>query len=492
IAHFPQVLAEIGDFGVFQVHLLILLCVPNFLLSFFMFGQVFMIILTPKLPQPDEAHHCSVDWVQNHTLNLSAPEQLALSVPLDAAGQPESCLMFWPPPANASQGDILSHCFNETQPCEAGWDYPEDRRPSLLNEFNLVCDQKHLKETLQSVFMAGLLAGAIIFGPLSDWIGRRACILLQLLLIAVMGLGMGFVPSFELYTTLRFAMATANTGCLLSTVALSEYLDVERSVPEWDPRACFRVGRALIEDSSFGCDDSSLGQMILAGLAYGVQNWRFFRISGSAPTFLLFFYLWLLPESVQWLLIQGKMEKAKQLLQKAALVNRYKLSVELLCQVSGWLFTMHPHLPQPGTSPIGIAPMSGLSVPQGLDAIRVRGLGAQGSGSSTLCVADLHPPPDQPMVVTVLAVVGKFSMAASFTISYMYTAELFPTIVRLVSIFSRITGMLTPLVLLLDDYLVAIPMLIFSSIPIMAGALCVLLLETCGQSLKDTIQDLDH
>lgn len=32
----------------------------------------------------------------------------------------------------------------------------------------------------------------------------------------------------------------------------------------------------------------SLGQMALAGLAYGVQNWRLFQIAVTAPVFLLF------------------------------------------------------------------------------------------------------------------------------------------------------------------------------------------------------------
>ena len=36
----------------------------------------------------------------------------------------------------------------------------------------------------------------------------------------------------------------------------------------------------------------SIGQMALAGLAYGVRNWRLFQIAGTAPFLLLFFYFW--------------------------------------------------------------------------------------------------------------------------------------------------------------------------------------------------------
>lgn len=129
MAQFVQVLDEIGDINRFQVRLLIVLSIPNFLSAFYMFAQVFMI--------QDEAHYCSVAWVKNHTLNLSAAEQLTLSVPLDAAGSPEPCLMFRPPPDNASLEDILSHRFNETQPCEAGWEYPEHGPLSLQNEVGL-------------------------------------------------------------------------------------------------------------------------------------------------------------------------------------------------------------------------------------------------------------------------------------------------------------------------------------------------------------------
>ena len=36
----------------------------------------------------------------------------------------------------------------------------------------------------------------------------------------------------------------------------------------------------------------AIGQMLLAGLSYGIRNWRLLEIAGSAPMFALFFYIW--------------------------------------------------------------------------------------------------------------------------------------------------------------------------------------------------------
>lgn len=62
----------------------------------------------------------------------------------------------------------------------------------------------------------------------------------------------------------------------------------------------------------------------------------------------------------------------------------------------------------------------------------------------------------------------------------------------LVSIFARVSGIITPLVMLLEQYYQALPMIIFGSLPIGAGLLCVLLPETQGQPVKDTLQDLEQ
>ncbi|CAM5094756.1 unnamed protein product, partial [Eretmochelys imbricata] len=82
-----------------------------------------------------------------------------------------------------------------------------------------------------------------------------------------------------------------------------------------------------------------------------------------------------------------------------------------------------------------------------------------------------------PVVVTTLAVIGKFAIAAALSISYVYSAELFPTIIRLTgvglcSMSARVGGIISPLISLLDKYHPAIPMAIFGSTLVTAGILC--------------------
>ncbi|NWX20138.1 S22AD protein, partial [Aegotheles bennettii] len=97
---------------------------------------------------------------------------------------------------------------------------------------------------------------------------------------------------------------------------------------------------------------------------------------------------------------------------------------------------------------------------------------------------------DQPVATTVLAIISKFTATGSFATSYVYAAELFPTVIRqtgvgLCSMSARVSGIMAPLIFLLGQYHRAIPMAIFGSVPVVGGLLCFLLPETRGIELAD-------
>ena len=60
--------------------------------------------------------------------------------------------------------------------------------------------------------MLGLAAGQLVFGPLSDKYGRRAPLLVSMVLFLISTLGCIFSPSIELFVLLRFVQGIAGAG----------------------------------------------------------------------------------------------------------------------------------------------------------------------------------------------------------------------------------------------------------------------------------------
>lgn len=77
-----------------------------------------------------------------------------------------------------------------------------------------------------------------------------------------------------------------------------------------------------------------LGLMTLSGLSWWLQDWRMLIRIIYAPAFLGFTYLWILNESVRWLLSKGRTNEAVDILKKAMKMNKIDITDDVLSPLS--------------------------------------------------------------------------------------------------------------------------------------------------------------
>lgn len=70
----------------------------------------------------------------------------------------------------------------------------------------------------------------------------------------------------------------------------------------------------------------AVGQVILGGVAWLIEPWRYMILAIHIPCFLIIAYYWILSESVRWLLSQKKYDKARTVLERVAKRNRTQIS----------------------------------------------------------------------------------------------------------------------------------------------------------------------
>lgn len=69
-----------------------------------------------------------------------------------------------------------------------------------------------------------------------------------------------------------------------------------------------------------------LGQVVTALLASYLHNYKWLLRTLSVFGFLTFPYIWTIPESLRWLLVNGKYDEATKVIEKAAKFNKLQLS----------------------------------------------------------------------------------------------------------------------------------------------------------------------
>ncbi|XP_075403651.1 solute carrier family 22 member 20-like [Tenrec ecaudatus] len=306
---FTDLLDALGGVGRFQLFYTALLLLPCSLLACHNFLQNFTAAVPP--------HHCRAP--ANHTTAAAnhSGAWLRATVPLDQAGAPELCQRFTEPQWALLSSNSSGHGA-ATEGCKDGWVYDHSVFPStIVTEWDLVCEARTLRDLAQSVYMTGVLLGAAVFGSLADRLGRKAPLIWSYLQLAVSGAATAYFGSFSAYCALRFLAGMTFSGIILNSLSL---------VVEWMPTRGRTVAGILLGYSF------TLGQIILAAMAYLIRPWRWLQFAVSAPFLVFFLYSWWLPESSRWLLLHGKSQLAVQNLRKVAAINGKKEEGDRLTQ----------------------------------------------------------------------------------------------------------------------------------------------------------------
>ncbi|XP_010628010.1 solute carrier family 22 member 14 isoform X3 [Fukomys damarensis] len=446
---FANILHAVGEFGKFQRRLVALTFIPGILLAF---------VHAEHLVFTDQEHYCNTSWILAVGPNLSESEQLNLTLPRAPSGGFQMCLMYLPVPWDL--GSIIQFGLNHTATCQHGWIYPKAKTRSLISEFDLVCGKEPDEESLKSISMAGFLTGSLIFGFINHMLGHYPAILMSLLGLTIFNFGTAFVRSLHQYFFFRFLASQAVMGYTISSVCLANECLVDN-----------HRAHAIFLEHCF----ISVGVLFLTGLSYSLPHWRLLFLVGGAPVFLFIFYIWILPESPRWLMMKRKVKEAKQILCYAASVNKRTIPYNLLNElqlpgkmmteasvldfyynrhlrkvilvvgciwftVSYTYFTLTFKMRDFGVNVHFRQAVSGImKVPVQLCCIVIfEHKGRKWSLIVTLtqtiilcCLLLIFQDTELKSTTMLMSVLGECSLTTTFTVLFIYTAELLPTVLSL-------------------------------------------------------------
>jgi len=408
------------------------------------------------------------------------------------------------------------------------WEFVDDLT-SVVTEFDLVCDKAIYGTVSSSLIFVGWILGAIVVGTLADKFGRKIMVFFFGFLCALFSLLSAFPNVYWLFALFRLLVGIAIGGGGMCTFVLVAELVGPRH-------------RSLMGTSLWYCWTLSL--IALAGVAYLVRDWRKLCIVTGAPALVVVVFWFFTPESLRWLLVKGKMEDAEKLYKKIARVNRKELPKEGLeidtgtddntrlgdirdlfksrslakttliswvCWFVNALVYYGVFLSAPAIGgnlylnfflasiielpaiPAGVWIYNRFGRKKGVIVPML--LAAAGAAGSVLLTTDDESKKGFLAGKIILSMIwAKFWIMISFDGVYIYSSELFPTVVRNVGMSSstsaaRIGSFLSPYVIFLQRVHPLLPYGIMAILALLAGLLCILLPETRFRPTLETLYE---
>ncbi|XP_028394452.1 organic cation transporter protein-like [Dendronephthya gigantea] len=403
------------------------------------------------------------------------------------------------------------------------WKFADDFT-SIVTEFDLVCDDSILATVASMFIFAGWIIGSVLFGFLSDRFGRKVAFLSCVINISVVALIGAFVNALWQFIIIRFFVGVG-IGCSASLfIILSEFSGVKH-----------RGTMGVIFWFSF-----IFGLCILPLYAHLIRDWRKLTILTSCLGFPAFIVWWIFPESVRYYLIKGKEDEAHEVLERVAKYNRKPIIKDKLEQVeeeqksslkdlfatptirkytllSCFIWCVESivyygvsfaSVLLGGNIYLSFFIINSMEIPATILAIwTVERFGRKKTtlwGMVVACVASIlgvvfrmHQDNlyDGYWIMTVImAMLSKGFINLSFTGVWVWSNELFPTVVRNTGMgttngLARVGSFLSGYVIWLTRIHPLIPYSIFATMAFFASCACLLLPETTGRPTQEVISE---
>ncbi|XP_007905061.1 solute carrier family 22 member 5 isoform X1 [Callorhinchus milii] len=512
---YDEATAFLGEWGPFQRIMFLLLSITIIPNGYVGLSMVFL----ADTPQ----HHCRLPNSLNGTTGEANLSSLLPVEEVDGEMIYSRCRRYKTPVT-----DGFNDTTRETEPCVNGWEYSTDRYIStIVSQWDLVCDNDWKGPMSLSMIFLGNLCGAIISGQVSDRYGRKVVLFGGIAMQTILSFMQMASSSWEMFSILCFFIGVGDISNYVTAFVLGAEL-FSKSV--------------RITFTALGiCLTFAIGYAILPLIAYFVREWKLLILALFLPELLFFPLWWFIPESPRWLLSQGRVEEAEAIVKAAAKKNGIKhvgeifqRSDNMVLKSTNKLKSKHNYVDLVRTFHVRIITVISLLI-WVITAISYYGLTLSTSnmyGNPYIncfisAVTDmvayiiswrlmLHAPrristasmlllggsilllvrfvPTSLHILTlILVMIGKSGIAISYAIIYIFTAELYPTLVRNMglgacSMASRGATIISPYLVYLGTYNKDLPFMLMGGLSIMAGFFCFILPETYGQRFPDTIQ----
>ncbi|CAL7935731.1 unnamed protein product [Xylocopa violacea] len=420
---------------------------------------------------------------------------------------------------------------NTTKDCES-WIYDTQYFQSSRGmEWNFVCSQRWMGAVAQSSYMLGVFIGAVTLGSLADKYGRKIIFYVSAVAQLVLGVTVALVNNYYIFLVLRFLYGIfGSAGAYITGFVLTMEL----------VGASKRTVCGVMFQLAF-----AVGFMLVAVWGAVVKDRVWLQIVYGLHSALLVGHWWLMDESPRWLWAQGRVSEALAIIRKGLRMNGTEVEIDAAKVISeGKIRHVDADERSYGASDLfktpnlrkktlnvclnwfanslvyyGLSLNAGNLVGNPFLMMFLSGLVELPSyllmcflmdrtgrrctvcsfmliGGLCCIIASSIPKDTSTAAATVVTIVlfGKACIAGSFAVIYNYTAELFPTVVRntalgIGSMCARLSGALTPMIILLDSLNPKVPAVLFGFVALMSGSLSFYLPETLNQPMPETIED---